>query len=410
MDKEYSSDDSVDRALKSDSKSRERSRSGTSTFRNKDGSPMYLQANQNGSNVSLVQKQTEPTTKTETTNIIHKKSKSEGQINPDSLPRHPEPKPSFETANSNMDKLQIPRITLPRPGTKGRRESIVNGTENFDSIELKDNEESRQNHVRRRTPKSESNTLRINTDRKDRSESNDLEDKDLFNYDNYATASAVSPEIAKPVKITKGKVHGKPALIRSKHNNRKSSSSSSDGAEKLIAKATLQNYDQGQNDIINDYPDESQRKMINDYLKLIEILRIERIFYNPELDILNRFCLEYTGLCVHTEPKGAFIFKQEHHCSRIYNYMEKRINSTSTPTNESSVGIEIPTLITRLFLGDFRITSDGSSKIDITIPILSHSHKLSLERFKAIVINIFDKKRKYYKTIDISRHEITHLA
>lgn len=409
MVNENSSDDSVDRALRSDKRTEQRHRSGKSSFRNKDGSQMYLQVDQSGSNVSLVKDEDKHSDESNFNRSIHKKSKSEGHINPDLLPRHPEPKQSFEASRNDEGKLRIPKIIVPRPGKSGRRESIVNESNDFEVIELQ-KEDKQTGHVKRRQPRSNENKLKIDTSQAKSLFQEGKGNGNLLNNDDHAITTAVSPEIIKPGTITKGKFKGKPALIRSGHKKRNSSSSGSDETKQLIAKAILQDYDQGQHDVAENFPDINQREMIGEYLMLINILRIERIFFNPELDILNRFCLEYTGLCVQTETRGMFAFKIENHYSRVYTYMERRINSTSTPIHEGSVGVEVPTLITRLFLGDFRITSDGTSKLDITIPILSHSHKLSLERFKAIVENIFHKKRKYYKTIDISRHEMVHLA
>jgi len=155
---------------------------------------------------------------------------------------------------------------------------------------------------------------------------------------------------------------------------------------------------------------EDKMQVMNQTKELIYKLGIPRVFYDPEVDLVNRFCLEYTSICVKTDDSGFFTTQSKTHYKRVYDYMDKRTHSMSTPIQSTFCGPEVPVILTKLFLGDFRVNSKGEASIGIIIPIFAHNHKLVPIRFQSIVQNVFARKRMFYKNIDISRHHIDDLV
>jgi len=153
----------------------------------------------------------------------------------------------------------------------------------------------------------------------------------------------------------------------------------------------------------------SDPDMINAYLHLAEKLKIRSVYFDPELDVLNRFCLEFTAISMKTLPTGLFSRKSGDAAFRVYHYMDKRANSISTPIDDEPSEPDAPVLLIRLFLNEFRTKSDGTSTIGTNVPLLSHSNRLSLERFTAITKSVFDRRDYFYKNIDISRHRLDDL-
>jgi hypothetical protein len=146
------------------------------------------------------------------------------------------------------------------------------------------------------------------------------------------------------------------------------------------------------------------------FQNLAEKLKFRPVFFDPELDILNRYCLEFTSIGAKTMDTSLSFFKKENPISRVYKYMDSRVNSTSTPLDEEPLGPDIPVLLTQLFLNQFRVKSNGMNEIKLLIPIFSHSNRLSEERFAAITRAVFDRRDFFYKNIDIARHGLAHLA
>lgn len=148
---------------------------------------------------------------------------------------------------------------------------------------------------------------------------------------------------------------------------------------------------------------------IDAYLHLAEKIKIRSIYFDPELDILNRFCLEFSAIAVKTLPTGVFSLKPGNAVKRVFTFMDKRVNSISTPTDDQPLSPDIPVLLTHLFLNEFRIRSDGTNAIGINVPLFSHSNRLSLDRFDAITRSIFDRRDYFYRNVDISRHNLADL-
>jgi len=146
------------------------------------------------------------------------------------------------------------------------------------------------------------------------------------------------------------------------------------------------------------------------YQALIEKIGIERVFYNPELEIVNRVCLEYTALCASTEPRWSLTSKYHSHFSRVYEAMELRMESASTPIIRSPPSITIPIILTMLLLDRFRIRSNDNVDLETQVPLLSHNHKMGKTKFEAIITQCFNRKAYFERNLDISRHGLKHLA
>lgn len=146
--------------------------------------------------------------------------------------------------------------------------------------------------------------------------------------------------------------------------------------------------------------DLSDLSTIENFLKLSETLNLRPAYFDPELDILNRFCLEFESIVVKTDSTSFFTLRATHPIDRVYDYMDKRVNSISTPTVEQPVGPDVPVLLTQLFLNQFRVKSDQTNNINIDVPILSHSNRLSRDRFAAITRAVFDRRDFFYRNID----------
>lgn len=152
-----------------------------------------------------------------------------------------------------------------------------------------------------------------------------------------------------------------------------------------------------------------EAESIQSFIKLAERLRIRSVFFDPELDILNRYCLEFSALAVKTKKTNIFGIDKEDVYTRVYNYMDNRVNSTGTPMDEEPIGPDVPSLLSLLFLNYFRVKSDNSSEIGIRVPILSHTNRLSKERFISITRAIYDRRMFFLRNIDIARHSLNEL-
>jgi len=146
------------------------------------------------------------------------------------------------------------------------------------------------------------------------------------------------------------------------------------------------------------------------YLALVEQIGIERVFFNPELEIVNRVCLEYTALCVATEERWTLRAKHVDHYSRVYQAMERRMESTSTPIIDTAPSVSTPVLLTMLFLDRFRIKSNDTINLQSQVPLLSHNNKMAYTRFRTIIRQCFDRRAYFLRKVDISRHGLDDLA
>jgi hypothetical protein len=206
------------------------------------------------------------------------------------------------------------------------------------------------------------------------------------------------------------------SLVKLEETNSKSrrrsssiSISSANTDDDLFQQELLDNIEKHQFELIQAMTDKNKRDVILNYYNLIMLLGMKRSFFNPELDILNRFCLEYTSIAIKTDNPGIF-FRQLPSYERVFIHMTKRTESVSTPVSSGPVGPEVPVLLTRVFLNEFRIHNSGVSDIGMFTPIFAHQHRISKDRFKAICENVFSKKDRYFKaTVDVSRHTLAHL-
>jgi hypothetical protein len=151
----------------------------------------------------------------------------------------------------------------------------------------------------------------------------------------------------------------------------------------------------------------SDLENIKGFLTLCNKLRIRSVFYDPEFDIINRFCLEFNSIAAKTDSNSLFQFRKPGAIRRVYDYMDERANSVSTPMDEEPYGPDIPTLLTHLFLNDFRVKSDGTNAFGISVPLFSHANRLSFDRFDAIAKLVFERRDFFFRNIDIARHNIT---
>lgn len=156
---------------------------------------------------------------------------------------------------------------------------------------------------------------------------------------------------------------------------------------------------------IPDSPESNQA-----YLALLEQIGIERVFINPELDVVNRVCLEYTALCAKTEERWSLIKKHVSHFSRVYDAMTLRMESTSTPIIDTAPSVSTPVILTMLLLDRFRIRSNESVDLESQVPLLSHNHKMGMIKFRTIIRQCFDRRAFFFRNVDISRHGLDDLA
>lgn len=151
------------------------------------------------------------------------------------------------------------------------------------------------------------------------------------------------------------------------------------------------------------------RSDVNPFEILIEELNLERVFYDPELDILNRFCLEYTELCQQTLKKGIFTIRQLPHHIRVYDSMRKATEDASTPVVDGSPPVSIPMLHYGLFLDHFRASSTRIKDPKIPLPHFTQGHRLTENRFLSIIQGIFDRRQYLASSVGVSQQLLSNI-
>lgn len=414
--KEYESDDSVDRALRSIKKANQEPKA--SSFRGKDGNAMYLQVNQDASSskISLsanpwkTEDHSQARETTKVSNVSKDKTKRPNQsFNPDALPYHETPTAITSERTERRTRNEIPKILIPANGNENRRESIVLGTEELTNVNLQN-----ENNDDPRTAKSNTSIQKQNNTQP--TGETEVRRRIPIKHEGkrhllIPTNNVTKVENRPPPKREEPKRTRRRSTPTKETAKRRSSSGTYDPEMmKLISSQAVESvYLQCEQEIQEDSTIE-EMELAASHLELVRILGIRRTFFNPELEVINRFCLEYTSICVQTEPKGMITFNYKDHFTRVFEHMDHRVNSTSTPTERTAPGPEIPVLLTRLFLGEFRVTTSGTNRIELPIPALSHNNRLTNDRFKAITKNAFSRKKQYFRFTDISRHDISHLA
>jgi hypothetical protein len=144
----------------------------------------------------------------------------------------------------------------------------------------------------------------------------------------------------------------------------------------------------------------------NPFELLIEDLKLERVFYDPELDVLNRFCLEYTELCQQTFKGGLFVMRQTSHFERVYQRMKHATEDASTPVVDGHPPVSIPVLHYGLFLDHFRASSTRIRHPRVPLPHFTHGHRLTIDRYKSIVEGIFRRRLYLASSVGVSQQSL----
>jgi hypothetical protein len=139
-------------------------------------------------------------------------------------------------------------------------------------------------------------------------------------------------------------------------------------------------------------------------------LKLPRTFWNPEQELINRYCLEYTAMCVKTMPTGLNLFGTKSHFERVFNSIKERTEALGSPISDERMTPDVPILLTRFFTGQFRVRNNTTTNDPALTILLSHSGHLTLAKFTAITTLIFNRKEWYYSKVDISRHRLGDLA
>nr|BCD56395.1 hypothetical protein [Lichen partiti-like RNA virus sp.] len=147
----------------------------------------------------------------------------------------------------------------------------------------------------------------------------------------------------------------------------------------------------------------------NPFEDLLQEINCQRIFQDPELDILNRFCIEYVGLCKSTISTAILTFSHTKHYKRVYDYMKNSTKFATTPTIITNPSESLPVLHSKLFLGHFRTSSSRAPEPRVPLPHLEHGHLLTEERFRNIVEGIFSRKCFLLSAVGVSTEELSSL-
>lgn len=173
--------------------------------------------------------------------------------------------------------------------------------------------------------------------------------------------------------------------------------------------------EENENSIINEMEveevEEINREATLNYIELMKKLGIQRVFYKPEIDIINRICLEYTAQSALLNSNKKWRTRLSNHSSEIYAQIMMKINVIGSPVHEGDPGPEKPIILTEIILGRFRVRSDGTTEIGIEVPLLAHNGSMNEQRFKHMMIEFFKQRDYYYRNkIDISRHKLEEIA
>jgi len=413
--KDSDSDDSE--VLTSQAVRDKRQKVNLSSFRDKNGNPIHVKFENN--TVHIVDEQRSKSINPGTDRSAlpsrrssHSRVESETSII-DRRPRRPSP---FRSHGEEHLKMMSEAPDQENSG-KAKRQTSKSGyhpvpleEETFESIGLKP--VSLGSSLKLRKGKHPTEGLVLDTDVNGNSKENTL-------LIPKGTTSAVSPAISRPFsyfsrrkKDSSLEQNTKPKVVLEPKGTNNDSDYSDQESRQFIERRTniLSKIDQNEAAAIDQIPIEEGRETTRQYLKLIEYLGLSRIYFDPELEIINRFCLEYTALCVKTDDNSFFRLGSQLHFKRVFEALETRTNSIGTPTDRFHPGPDVPVLLTRLVLGEFRVKSNGKNNANISVPLFSHQQRLDAKRFERIVTQVFDRKRYFEKSIDISRHGLEHLA
>jgi len=404
---EDDSDDTIARINLTDGKE---TRKGRSLFRTKEGGPNYLEVDQESRIHSRSRSRS-----TSITSLLSRRSRSppkNSRRSPprsikrldkgDKLPHHPTP---------HGKKIVEP--STPQSRTHHTRATSLNDLPNRVkmSSSKKDGfieegsatQESKSNLVRKRRNGKEPRDLAIDTGKE--------EEHEMESIPLHSSGLDYKRKSQEPTKQKEAKVKAK-SSSNSYVRKRKDSTSSTQSFPNFLdlQRAILNEVDQDDLDFTTVNPTPDLIETARDYHTLVCKLNIHRVFYNPELEIVNRYCLEYSAICVKTESHGSLFSRVPKTYDRVYKFMNEFIDSISTPLDQDPHGPHVPVLLAKLFHNDFRINSQSENRIGIQIPLFSHSHRLSLERFKSITDNVYARKTYFMKRVDISRHNLSHLA
>jgi len=405
---DYSSDDSVDRAMKSEKKIS--SKAGKSSFRQKDGTPMYLLHNASGSNHSIKPLpypiEEDIDIKSSTLEI---KTKDQSTNSPYLRPKY-SPAPTELHTNSETSTIstkQATNLEIPTTLRPGSRNSNKSKKVVFSDY-------SDESHASEIT-NLELIELKTDTVLKSPIETND---SSRIRRRNLPDISIQRPSPELNMKRSKSKAKSNRTsffenFTSNKTKHHEENLSSDESIDQIIERgAQVPQKVIIEPDIIEEHSDEETTKQVREACrKELSSMMIKRVFINPELDLLNRFCLEYISITVRTEQHGILtIFKVTEHYKRVFDFMETRIESVSTPIISQTCGPEVPILLTRLFLNQFRIRSRTVEEQFGSIPFLYHNNKMTLNRFTEIVKRAFNRKNYYERRLDIARHGLNHIV
>jgi hypothetical protein len=145
------------------------------------------------------------------------------------------------------------------------------------------------------------------------------------------------------------------------------------------------------------------------YLDLIKKTNLDRVYVDPELDVLNRLCLEYAELCSQTFKKGLFHSRRTSHFERVYNALRVTELERIPSVVEEPPPVSIPVLHYEIFLPSLHHRSLKIKNPSVPMQHLSHGHRLTLERFTSIVKNIFHERQYLASSVGASQHMLNNI-
>lgn len=413
ISEETDSDDSVTKALVNSKSKTTHIRN--SSFRDEKGNPYHIHVENERIIKARPQNVEQEIIREDVADLpsqrrLHLRGTSESSII-DRRRRQPSPlrsrSPTMSSNTLNKDSRPSDLKQAPRQTSGPKYTAVPTLEDSFEEIDM--NQTSSEQTLTKRKGASTGKQLRLDTDMNGANKGKEL-------HIPKSTTSAISPEVNKQSNIfgrktTKSSPEGwirlKPT---SKDPKRRTSSTSSNDESRSFVKRReeiLKGLNQNEHAIIDDIPIEEGRDIAKEYHKLVRYLNLDRVFFDPEFEIINRFCLEYTAQCAKTESHALFRFGAPSHYQRVFESLEDRANSIGTPTEREHPGPHVPVLLTRLILGEFRIKSEGKSNIGINVPLFSHHQRLNAQKFGRIVERVFERKQHFESRIDISGHGLS---
>jgi len=154
----------------------------------------------------------------------------------------------------------------------------------------------------------------------------------------------------------------------------------------------------------------SPRSSLSAFEILIQDLNLDRIFFDPELDILNRLCLEYIELSKLTLSKSWISIRSQTHFSRVYQYMKETNTDQGKQAVTSPPPTSKPVVHNELFLDHLRAPSSRIFDPKMPLPHLSHGHRLNEQRFQKIVEGIFTRRHFLGCSVGVSAEKLSDLS